>query len=165
MGRKERLELLVEGGKAAPDASSAPVLSTYKINIGEVFKAINEKTKDYAGIQVPVRIEIDTETKQFEIIVGTPPVSSLIKKELGIEKAAIKKNEGEVETAVVGDLKMEQVIKIAKIKMDSMLAKNLKNAVKMVLGTAISMPITVEGKPPKEVLKEVEDGKYDSLIK
>lgn len=183
---KETLELLVEGGKAAPGPTSAPKLSMLKLNVGEIFKEINEKTKEYAGMQVPVKIEIDTESKQFKILVGTPPVSSLIKKELGIAKAARPKKETPAPTAtetgaekpaeekpeekeeeiVLGDLKFEQVVKIAKMKKDDLLSKDLKATVKLVLGTANSMTgILVEGKRPKEVIKEVNEEKYDESIK
>lgn len=183
---KETLELLIEGGKAAPGPGSAPKLSMLKLNVGEIFKEINEKTKEYAGMQVPVKIEIDAETKEYKILIGTPPVSSLIKKELGIEKAAIAKPEeiaeapaegGEgkpveetskpkpEEETVLGDLKFEQAVKIAKLKMDELLAKDLKAAVKQVVGTANSMAgILVEGKKGKEIIKEIEEGKWDGKL-
>lgn len=181
---KETIELLVEGGKAAPGPGSAPKLSMLKLNVGEIFKEINEKTSEFKGMQVPVKIEVDTETKEYKILVGTPPVSSLIKKELGIEKAttakpketeasaeggeekpAEKKSKSEEKT-ILGDLKFEQVVKIAKLKKDNLLAKDLKAAVKLVLGTANSMTgILVEGKRPKEIIKEVEEGKWDDKLK
>jgi large subunit ribosomal protein L11 len=175
---KETIELLVEGGKASPGPTSAPRLSMLKVNIGEIFKEINEKTSEYKGMQVPVKIEIDTETKEYKILIGTPPVSSLIKKELGIEKAgyaketasseakAKEKSSSKEEKAVLGDLKFEQVVKIAKLKMENLLAKDLKAAVKQILGTANSMTgILVEGKRPKEIIKEVDEGKWDNKLK
>lgn len=179
---KDVIELLVEGGKASPGPATAPRLSAYKLNIGEVFKQVNEKTKGYAGIQVPVKIIIDKKTKEFLIEVGTPPVSSLIIKELGIVKAKKEKVEKKAETPAVGttekkeevkkefvllgDLSMEQVLKIAKMKKDNLLAKDMKAAVKQVLGTANSMNgILVTGKRPKAVIKEVDEGKWDQLIK
>ncbi|MEM5882652.1 MAG: 50S ribosomal protein L11 [Candidatus Aenigmatarchaeota archaeon] len=165
MGEKETIEIMVEGGKASPGPTTAPKLSVYKINIGEVFKKINEKTKEYEGMQVPVKITIDKETKEYEISVGLPPTSSLIKKELGIEKAKITEEEKAGGKTSVGNLTMEQCIKIAKIKMESMLSKNLKNAVKQVIGTANSMAITIEGKKPKEIIKEIDEGKWDHLLK
>lgn len=181
MSDKEVIEMLIEGNKASPGPTTAPKLSAYKLNIGEVFKQINEKTKEYEGLQVPVKLVIDKKTREYEIEVGLPPVSSLIKKELGISE--VKKEKKEVateapagtaasttttekkEVAIIGDLKMEQCVKIAKMKMKGMLAKDLKSAVKIVLGTAVSMPLMVEGKKPKEVLKEIEEGKYDNLFK
>jgi large subunit ribosomal protein L11 len=174
MGEKEVIEILIEGGKAAPGPTTAPKLSAYKLNIGEVFKKINEMTKEYEGLQVPVKIIVDKKSREYNIEVGLPPVSSLIKKELGIKKkekkeagaqAATAATSEKKEVAIIGNLTMEQCVKIAKMKMKDMLAKDLKSAVKIVLGTVVSMPVTVEGKKPKDVLKEVDEGKYDNLFK
>jgi len=181
MADKETIDLLIEGGKAAPGPTTAPKLSAYKLNIGDVFKQINERTKDYAGMQVPVKLIIDKKTREFSIEVGLPPVSSLIKKELGIvgkekkepaaKKAVAEAPEGTVtapateekkEVVIIGDLKMQQCVKIAKMKIEDLLGKDLKSAVKIVLGTVVSMPVTVEGKKPKEILKEIDEGKWDS---
>lgn len=111
-------------------------------------------------MQVPVKVIVDTETRKFEIEVGIPPTTALIKKELGIETAA-----HEPRHEVVGNLTLEQVIKIAKMKKDAMLSYTLKNAVKEVLGTCGSMGVTVEGKDPKEVQKEIDAGVYDEYFK
>ncbi len=165
MGRKETLDLLIEGGKASPGPTSAPKLSAMKVNIQEIFTEVNGKTKDYAGMQVPVKIIIDADTKEFEIKVGTPPVSSLIKKELGVELAKITEEEKTKGKTSVGDLKFESIVKIAKMKKDSLLAKDLKAAVKQVLGTTVSMPLTVEGKRGKELIKEVDEGKWEQALK
>jgi len=185
MQEKETIELLVEGGKASPGPSTAPRLSAFKLNINEVFKKINEATKEYAGIKVPVKIIIDKTSREYELKIGVPPVSSLIKKELGIEKAKIteEKKEGEkseetkeevkgeekeekdVEEKIVGNLSFEQVVKIAKMKRDDMLAKDLKSTIKQVVGTVGSMTgIRIEGKKAKEILIEIEEGKYDNLL-
>jgi large subunit ribosomal protein L11 len=160
-----KIDLMVDGGKAAPDANSSQKLATYKVNIGEVFKKINEKTSDYRGMQVPVKIMINKDTKEFTIEVGVPPVSSLIKKELGIDKAKLTEEDKTAGKLVLGDLKMDAAVKIAKTKMDGMLAKDLKNAVKQVVSTAGSMAgVLVEGKKAKEIVKEIEDGKWDSVL-
>jgi len=160
MGKKEVIELLVEGGNAKPGPTIAPKLSQLKLNVGEVIKQINEKTKQFTGIQVPVKIIVDVETKQYEIEVGLPPVSALVKRELKIETAA--HNPGK---EVVGDISLEKVIEIAKMKMKDMNTSSLKSAVKMVLGTLVSMGVTVNGKHPKEVIKEINEGKYDNLLR
>jgi large subunit ribosomal protein L11 len=166
MAGKDTLELLVEGGKAGPDPNSAQKLSAYKMNIGDVFKKVNEKTAVYKGMQVPVRIVIDKDTKDVEIIVGVPPVSSMIKKEMGLEKAKISEEDKTAGKTVLGSISMEQCVKVAKMKMDEMLVKDLKTAVKQVIGTAVSMEgIQVEEKSPKEVLKEIEEGKWDELFR
>lgn len=121
MAEKEIIELLIEGGKATPGPTTAPKLSAYKLNIGEVFKQINEKTKEYEGIQVPVKVIIDKDTKKYEIEVGVPPVSSLIKKELGFVKekkeSGSKSEKEKKEVTLMGNLTMEQCIKITKMKM------------------------------------------------
>ena len=162
---KDVIELLVEGGKAGPDPTSAQRLSAYKLNIGEVFKKVNEKTAEYKGMQVPVKIIIDKDTKDVEIEVGIPPVTSMIKKELGIEKAKFTEEDVAAGKTVLGSITMEQCVKIAKLKMSQMLVKDLKAAVKQVVSTAGSMTgIQVEGKNYKEVLKEIDEGKWDKYF-
>ncbi len=162
---KDVIELLVEGGKAGPDPTSAQRLSAYKLNIGEVFKKVNEKTAEYKGMQVPVKIIVDKDTKDVEIEVGIPPVTSMIKKELGIEKAKFTEEDVAAGKTVLGSITMEQCVKIAKLKMSQMLVKDLKAAVKQVVSTAGSMTgIQVEGKNYKEVLKEIDEGKWDKYF-
>lgn len=166
MGRTETIDLLVDGGKAAPGPTTAPKLTMYKLNIGQIFKEMNDKTKDYAGMSVPVKLKIDTETKSYEISVGTPPISSLIKKEIGIDLAKITEEEKTKGKTSVGSLSFDSVLKIAKIKIGPMLVKDLKAAAKEVVGTANSMTgVLVEGKRPKEFMKEIAEGKFDSLLK
>jgi large subunit ribosomal protein L11 len=176
---KEVIEMLVEGGNAKPGPATAPRFSQLKINVGEVFNKINQETREYKGMNVPVKVIVDTDTKQYTIKVGVPPVSSLIKKELGLEKIGssgskkdakgekkekAEKAETSKERKIVGNLTIEQCIKIAKMKQSSLLSKNLKSAVKEIVGSCVSMPITIEGKSPKQVLKEIDEGLYDSKI-
>jgi large subunit ribosomal protein L11 len=165
MADKEIIDALVEGGKATPGAALAPRLSAMKVNIQDVFKKINDKTKDYSGMKVPVKIIIDKKTKEVEISVGTPPTASLIKKELGVETVKITEEEKTAGKTSVGNLNFDQVVKIAKMKQENLYAKDLKAAVRQVVGTAASMPILIENKKPKEVMKEIAEGKFDSLIK
>ncbi len=154
------IEALVDGGKASAGPPLGPALGPLKVNIKEVIDAINEKTAPFAGMKVPVKVIVDEETREFEIKVGTPPASALIKKELGIEKGAQQPGK-----EVVGDLSMEQVIKIAEMKMDNMLTTDLKKAVKTIIGTCQSMGVTIEGKTPKEVTRLIDEGVYDVLFK
>ncbi len=146
------VEVLVPGGKATPGPPLGPAIGPLGLNVKQVVDKINEETKDFDGLPVPVKI-IAKEDRTFEIEVGIPPVSALIKKELGIEKGS--KATGK---EFVGDLKLEQVISIAKIKQKQMLAYDLKNAVLEVLGTAVSMGVTVEGKNPRDVQRERKEG-------
>jgi len=165
MPGKDKLEMLVEGGKASPDPNAAQKLSAYKLNIGDVFKKVNEKTAEYKGMQVPVKIIIDKDTKEVEVEVGIPPTSSMIKKEIGIEKAKISEEDKTAGKTTLGSISMEQCVKIAKIKMSQMLVKDLKNAVKQVVGTIVSMEgIQVEEKTAKEIIQEIEEGKWDHLF-
>jgi len=149
----QSLEILVEGGKATPGPPLGPALGPLGLNIGQVVKEINEKTKDYQGMTVPVKITVDPKTKSYTITVGTPPVSALIKKELGIEKGS-----GSPKTNKVGDLKLEQVKKIARMKIQDSLSPNLKAMVMEVLGSCVSMGVTVEGMDPKEVQEKIRNG-------
>jgi large subunit ribosomal protein L11 len=90
----------------------------------------------------------------------------MILKELGIEVAKITEEDKSKGKTSVGSLSMEQVVKIAKEKQKELFIKDLKKVVKMVLGTCNSMNgVLVENKRPKDVIKEVEEGKWDHLIK
>ena len=164
---KEIIEALVDGGKATPAPPLGPQLAMAKLNIGEVVQKINEKTKEFVGMKVPIKIIYDSDTHQvIDIKVGTPPISSLVKKELGIEKAAISEEDKKAGKTVIGNLTMDQVIKITKIKRDDLLGKTFKDAVLEVVGSVVSMQgITIENKSPKEVLEEIKQGKWDEKLK
>lgn len=153
----EKVEALVEGGKASAGPPLGPALGPMGVNIGEVINQINEKTKDFEGMKVPVTVIIDG--KDFKIKVGTPPISAMIKKEANIEKLSSHPKEEKV-----ADIKIEQVIKIAKNKRDSMNTVDMKSCVRQIVGSCVSCGILVEGKDPKEVLKEIDDGKYHDKI-
>ena len=160
MGKKEKVEAMIEGGKASAAPPLGPALGPMGVNIGQVISKINEKTAAYKGMKVPVTVLIDTSTKEFEIEIGTPPTSALIKKELGIETGS-----GIPHKDKVGNMAMEQVIKVAKMKMDSLLAKSMKTAVKTVIGSCNSLGVLVEGKTAIAINADIDAGKYDSLIK
>ncbi len=156
---KEKVDVMVSGGKATAAPPLGPALGPLKVNIGDVVNKINEKTKDFAGMQVPVTVEVDTDTKEFTITIGTPPASALIKQEAGIKKGA-----GNPKTDLVSDLKIEQIIKIAKMKEDALLGKNLKQKVKEICGSCQSMGIMVEGKRAHETIDDINAGVYDAKI-
>lgn len=156
---EEKIEFMVEGGKAVPNAQISQKLGPMKINIAEVMKKINDKTNDMKGMQVPVKLFVDAKTKEFRIEVGTPPVSELIKKEISLEKGS-----GTPNIEKKGNMAIEQIIKIAKLKQASMFTNNLKSAIKSVVGSAASMGVLVEGKMPKEVNSELMGGDYDTII-
>ena len=157
---KEVINLLVKGGAATAGPPLGPALSGKGINIGQVVKDINDKTKGLAGMDVPVKVIVNSEAKSYEITVGLPPTSALLKKEAGAEKGS-----GLAGTKPAGALKIEHIIGIADIKADAMLGKTLKARVKEIVGTCVSLGMHVEGKPAKVVMKELESGVYDSKIK
>jgi len=149
------VEVLVPGGQASPGPPLGPAIGPLGLNVKEVVDRINAATKDYEGLNVPVKIIVHDD-RSFDIEVGIPPVSALIKRELGIEKGAT--NPGR---EFVGNLTMEQLLNIARIKKQQSLAYTLKEVVKEVLGTCNSMGITVEGKHPRELTKEIDEGKVE----
>lgn len=159
MSEKKVVEALVSGGQATAGPPLGPALGPLGVNVLAIVNKINEITKHYAGMKVPVKIIVDTETKEFEVSVGTPTASALIISELGVEKGS-----GTPKTEKIGNLSMAQVVKIAKTKHVELLARNLKAAVKEILGSCVSMGVTVEGSDPTEVQKEIDEGKYDALF-
>ena len=160
MNGKKVVKALVSGGQATAGPPLGPALGPLGVNVLAIVNKINEITKQYAGMKVPIQITVDTETKEFEVSVGTPTTSALIVSELGVEKGS-----GAPKTEKVGNLSMQKVVKIAKVKHSELLARKLKSAVKEVLGSCVSMGVTVEEKDPREVQKEVDEGKHDALFK
>jgi large subunit ribosomal protein L11 len=156
---KSRVKVLVEGGKATPGPPLGPALGPLGVNVAQVVAKINEKTSSFSGMKVPVTVVVD-KTHQFEIEVGSPPVAALIKKELGVEKGA--KTAG---TEVVGNLSLAQVVNIAKLKLGSSFAGDIKAAVMEVLGTCVSLGATVDGKDAREIQREIAEGKHDGELK
>ena len=156
----QTVESLVPGGKATAAPPLGPALGPLGVNIGQVVADINKKTAVFNGMQVPVKVIVDMDTKKFEISVGTPPASALILKEAGIEKGS-----GNPKTDKVADIFIEQIIKIAKMKESNLLGNDLKAKAKEIIGTCNSMGILVEGKPAVEAIKEKNEGKFDQEIR
>ncbi len=154
------VDVLIEGGKATAAPPLGPALGPLGVNIGQVIADINKKTGSFKGMQVPVKVTVDSDTKEYSISIGTPPASALIKKEAGVDKGS-----GRPRMDFVGDLKIEQVIKIAKMKEDSLTGKTLKEKVKEVLGTCQSLGVKVEEVTAAEAIALVEQGKFDREIK
>lgn len=159
MVEKKVVDTLVSGGRATAGPPLGPTLGPLGVNVLAIVNRINELTKDYAGMKVPVQISIDLETKEFEVTVGTPTTSALIVSALKIEKGS-----GNPKDEKVGDLTVSQVVGLAKKKQSKLLAKSLKLAAKEVLGSCVSMGVNVEGKDPRQVQREIDEGKYDSLF-
>lgn len=154
-----KIKLLIDGGDMKPGPAIAQQLGPMGINMGKVISNVNEATKEFRGMKVPVELDVDKKTKNFTIHTSSPPTSELIKKELGLEKGSEKHNEVKVGNASIGD-----IIKIAKIKHPNMLEKDLKSAVKSVLGTSASIGILVENENPNELIKKINQGKFEKEI-
>ncbi|MEM0233291.1 MAG: 50S ribosomal protein L11, partial [Candidatus Nezhaarchaeales archaeon] len=150
---------IVEGGKATAGPPIGPALGPTGLNVMAVVNKINELTKEFAGMRVPVEVSYDPETKEFEVKVGIPTTAALLLKELKVDKGSSSPTKQKI-----GNLSLEQVIKIALIKRPNLLAKTLKAATKEILGTCLSLGITVEGKSPKEVQREIDAGTYDNIF-
>ncbi len=156
---KQTVDVLIEGGKATAAPPLGPALGPTGVNIGQVVAEINKKTSELKGMQVPVKVTVDDETREFTIEIGTPPAAALIKKE-----AQVKKGASNPLTEKVADLKIEQIIKIAKTKEDALLGKDLKNKVREIVGTCQSMGILVEGMDAQGALKAIAEGQFDEKI-
>ena len=152
---KEKVDALVKGGQATPAPPLGPSISPLGVNVMEVVKEINEKTKAFAGMEVPVKILIDTDTKKFTVTVGTPPVTAMIKKEIKVEKLATV-GEDKIRK-IAGNISLEAVIRIAKSK--ESIRGNTTAKVKQVLGTCQSSGVLVDDKSPKDVIQEINEGK------
>jgi large subunit ribosomal protein L11 len=153
----ETIKALVEGGKASAGPPLGPALGPLGVNIMQVINTINDKTKQFQGMKVPVKVIVDPVTKEFEIHVGTPPAASLILNKLEAEKGASSPSKHKI-----GDLTIDQVIEIARMKQDGLLGSSLKQKAKEVVGTCVSMGVTVEGKKPQEMQKAIDAGDYDA---
>ena len=149
----------MNGGQATAGPPLGPALGPLGVNVVAIVNRINELTKDYAGMKVPVKIIVETETKEYEIEVGTPTTSALIVSALKIQKGS-----GSPKEEKVGDLTMAALVDIVKKKRQQMLATSAKTAAKEVLGSCVSMGVTVEGRDPREIQTEIDEGKFDSIL-
>ena len=150
---------LVVGGEANAGPPLGPALGPLGVNVMAIVKQINESTKDYTGMRVPVKINVDTGTKQFTVEVGIPTVSALIVKESGVAKGSATPK-----TAPAGNLTVDQLVKIASVKISQSYASTVKSVAKEVAGSCVSMGMTIEGKPAKEFLEEVKQNKWDDAL-
>ena len=154
-----KLKLLVDAGAMKPNPAISQKLGPLGINLGRVIAEVNKATEKYKGMKVPVILDIDVKTKNFTITPLTPPTTELLKKEVNAEKGSPMPNK-----VKIGNLAIEQIVKIAKMKKEDMTASSLKKAVKTVLASCISLGILVESKEPKQVIEEVDQGVYDEII-
>ncbi len=152
------VEVLVPGGRANPGPPLGPSLGPLGINIKKVVDEINKKTAEFNGMTVPVKISVDA-SKNFTVEVGTPPTSALVLAEIGVEKGS-----GTPNTVQVGNMTMDQILSVVNRKKGAFLSYTKKNAAKEVIGTCVSLGVTVEGKKAKEIYADINAGKYDDKL-
>ena len=132
------IKLQIPAGKATPAPPVGPALGQHGVNIMSFTKEFNERTKNDAGLIIPVVITV-YEDRSFTFVTKAPPAAVLIKKACGIDKASGVPNKNKVATISKADVQ-----KIAETKMPDLNAANLESAMSMIAGTARSMGIVVE---------------------
>ncbi len=132
------VKLQIPAGAATPAPPVGPILGQHGINLMQFCKNFNVKTEKQKGLIIPVVVTI-YQDKSFTFITKTPPASVLL-----LKAASLEKGSGVPNKQKVGKVKLEDVKKIAELKMPDLNAKDLDGAVRMIKGTARSMGITVE---------------------
>ncbi len=132
------IKLQIPAGKATPAPPVGPALGQHGVNIMSFTKEFNERTKNDAGLIIPVVITV-YEDRSFTFVTKTPPAAVLIKKACSIDKDSGVPNKNKVATISKADVQ-----KIAETKMPDLNAANLESAMSMIAGTARSMGIVVE---------------------
>lgn len=160
MADLQTVSALVTGGQANAGPPLGPTLGPLGVNILQIVNAINDKTKDFDGMKVPVTVSVDKKTKQWTVEVGIPSAAALILKEAGLQKGS-----GTSGATWVGDITIDSAVKVAKLKIDSSYAMSIRSATKEVIGTCLTLGIKVDGKNPKEATKDLESGKWDDKFK
>ena len=155
-----KVKLIVEGGAMKPGPAVSQQLGPAGINLGKVIADVNAATAGFKGMNVPVEIDVDTKSKTFTIKVSSPSMAELMKKEAGIEKGS-----GSALANKVANMAFERVLSVAKTKSPALLAKDLKAAVKLAVGTCVSLGILIDNKEAKDIEKDIDAGKYDKEIK
>lgn len=156
---KENIEVLITGGKATAAPPLGPALGPMGVDINQVVSDINTKTADFSGMQVPVTVTVDTDSKEYTISVGTPPASALIKQELNLKKGAQTPG-----TETVGDIPFDTVLKIVRMKQDTLQGIDKKAMTKEIVGSCRSMGVTIDGKQADEITVAINKGDFDSSL-
>lgn len=155
----DTVEVLVDGGAATPGNPLGPALGPLGVNVVAIVQEINKQTAAMKGMKVPVKIVIQAD-KSFKVSVGTPPTSALI-----LAEAQLQKGSGQPKSTMVGNLTMEQVVRISEMKAGDLLGKSKRDRAREVVGTCVSMGVTVDGKDPRQVQTLITEGKYDAALR
>ena len=131
------IKLQIPAGKATPAPPVGPALGQHGVNIMAFTKEFNERTKNDAGMIIPVVITVYAD-RSFSFITKTPPAAVLIKKACNIQSGSAVPNKTKFATISIDDVR-----KIAETKMPDLNAASVEAAMSMIAGTARSMGITV----------------------
>ncbi len=157
---EETVNLLVEAGEASAGPPLGPTLAPIEaVDINAVVSAINEATSGFSGMEVPVEVVVDTETGDFDIEVGTPPASALLKDRAGLDRGS-----GEPNSIKVANMPMKDIMEVADLKLPDLVALDLRGATKEILGSAQSLGVLVENKEPREMQQDIDDGAYADIF-
>lgn len=158
---KRVIRIQTSGGKVPPQAMQQ--LQSAGLNAQEVANAVNEKVKAVSSLgfqSLNVEIEYDDSTKRLlRIIVYYPPITDILLKMAGKDTPSHQAGK-----EIIGDISLEKVADAVLIKWDELGSRSFKAALKQVVSTCRSIGLTVNGKDPKVVVKEIDEGKYDDLI-
>lgn len=144
----DEVSVLVEGGKASAGPPLGPALGPLGVNVVQVVQQINEQTKGFAGMRVPVVVRVDPATRAFTLVVGKPPTAALLLKEAKKEKGS-----GKPKGEVLGDVSLDAVRSIAEAKGSDLFGRTIEERINQVIGTCTSLGLTVDGQDPRALLK------------
>lgn len=160
MARIKVVKTQIKGGEAKPEPPLGPALTDAGLNVAEVIDKINMATEKYKGYTVTVKVIVDLDNKSYDLEVELPTTTSLL-----LAIAGASDPSGDPMHKKVGNISFEDVIKVSILKKPELTSKTLKAAVKTILGSARSVGLTVDGKDPRDVIKEVDQGLYDEILK
>ena len=158
MSESKIVTVSFKAGKATP--KDVEEVEKYGFSAQEVADRLNRRTRWIDGKDVEARIYLYPTSKKYVIEIVPPNITELL-----LFKAGAEKPSGDPMHQKIGNLSIEDVVQIAIVKKDELLTRSLKKAVKTILGSARSIGLTVENKDPKEVIRELEQGLYDDVIK
>ncbi len=153
------VRIRAQAGRASPSPPLGPTLAQYGLPVERVVEEINRLTERYSGMEVTVILRVDESTGRYSVDVASPTTTSLL-----LKFANVQEPSGDPAHKKVGNISLEDAIKVALIKKNELNAKSLKAAVKSVVSTARSIGLTVDGKDPKEVLSGIDKGVYDEYF-
>ncbi|HET6415700.1 MAG TPA: 50S ribosomal protein L11 [Polyangiales bacterium] len=130
-----QIKLQLPAGKANPSPPVGPALGQHGVNIMAFCKEFNAKTQKDAGLIIPVVISV-YQDRSFSFIMKTPPAAVLIKKALNLESGSARPNKDKV-----GKITRDQVMEIAKVKIQDTNAGSLETCMQSIIGTARSMGV------------------------